>query len=102
MGTGGCFPGVKRQEREPDHRPPSSIEVRNGEAIPPLICFDGIVLNYIIKYNFTSFYVFTNMCFKLESSDCSACVYYTSYNALFKEDEVGRACSTNGGEEDCI
>jgi hypothetical protein len=28
MGTGGSFPGVKRQRREADHSPPSSAEVK--------------------------------------------------------------------------
>jgi hypothetical protein len=36
MGTGGSFPKVKRQEREADHSPPSSAEVKNGGAIRPL------------------------------------------------------------------
>jgi hypothetical protein len=27
MGTGGSFPGVKRQGREADHSPPTSAEV---------------------------------------------------------------------------
>jgi hypothetical protein len=26
MGTGGSFPGVKRQVREADHSPPTSVE----------------------------------------------------------------------------
>jgi hypothetical protein len=29
-------PGVKRLGREADHSPPSSAEVKNGGAIPPL------------------------------------------------------------------
>jgi hypothetical protein len=28
IGTGGSFPGVKRQERDADHSPPSSAEVK--------------------------------------------------------------------------
>jgi hypothetical protein len=28
--------GVKRQEREADHSPPSSVDVKNGGTIPPL------------------------------------------------------------------
>jgi hypothetical protein len=28
MGTGGFFPGVKRQVREADHSPPASAEVK--------------------------------------------------------------------------
>jgi hypothetical protein len=30
------FLGVKRSRREADHSPPSSVEVKNGGAIPPL------------------------------------------------------------------
>jgi len=30
MGTGGCFPGVKRPGREADHSPPSIAEVTNA------------------------------------------------------------------------
>jgi hypothetical protein len=29
-------PGVKRSGRENDHLPPSSVDIKNGEAIPPL------------------------------------------------------------------
>jgi hypothetical protein len=36
MGTGDDFPWVKRPGREADHSPPSSAEVKNGGAIPPL------------------------------------------------------------------
>jgi hypothetical protein len=32
----GLFPGVKRPGNEADHPPPSSAEVKNGRAIPPL------------------------------------------------------------------
>jgi hypothetical protein len=28
VGTGGCFPGVKRAVREADHSPPTSAEVK--------------------------------------------------------------------------
>jgi hypothetical protein len=35
MGTGGSSPGTKRQGREAGHSP-SSSEVKNGGAIPPL------------------------------------------------------------------
>jgi hypothetical protein len=46
IGTGGLSLGVKRQERESDHSPPSSAEVKNGRAIPPpATCIHGIVLN---------------------------------------------------------
>jgi hypothetical protein len=37
MGTGGSFPGVKWQGHEADHSLPSSAEVKNGGAIPPLL-----------------------------------------------------------------
>jgi hypothetical protein len=30
------FPRVKWQEREADNSPPSNVEVKNGEAMPPL------------------------------------------------------------------
>jgi hypothetical protein len=30
-----AFPGIKRQGREADHSPPSSVEVKNGDALPP-------------------------------------------------------------------
>jgi hypothetical protein len=33
---GALFPGVKRLGREADHSPPSSSEVKNGGAVPPL------------------------------------------------------------------
>jgi hypothetical protein len=33
---GALSPGVKRLRREADHSPPSSAEVKNGGAIPPL------------------------------------------------------------------
>jgi hypothetical protein len=36
MGTGGCFPWLRRSVREADHSYPLSVEVKNGEAIPPL------------------------------------------------------------------
>jgi hypothetical protein len=46
MGTGGSFPGAKRPGLEADHLPPSSVEVENSGAIPPLPqCLHGIVLN---------------------------------------------------------
>jgi hypothetical protein len=43
---GALSPGVKRPGREADHSPPSSAEVKNGGAIPPLpIHLHGMVLN---------------------------------------------------------
>jgi hypothetical protein len=37
MGTGGDHPGVKRQQREGDHSPPSGTKVKKGRVIPPLL-----------------------------------------------------------------
>jgi hypothetical protein len=37
MGTGTIFSRVKRQKREADHLPPSSIEVKSTGAITPLL-----------------------------------------------------------------
>jgi hypothetical protein len=46
MDTGGSFSGVKQQRLEADHSPPSSAQIKNGGAVPPLpICLHGIVLN---------------------------------------------------------
>jgi hypothetical protein len=46
VGTEGSSPGVKRPGREIDHSFPSSAEVINGGAIPPLpVRLHGIVLN---------------------------------------------------------
>jgi hypothetical protein len=43
-------PGIKRQEREAEHSPSTSAEVKNGGNIsPPPITFHGIVLKYIFK-----------------------------------------------------
>jgi hypothetical protein len=48
-GNGGTYTGdVKRQVHEDDHSLPSSSEVKNGGATPPLPkCFHSVVLNYI-------------------------------------------------------
>jgi hypothetical protein len=35
--AGALSPGVKRQGREVDHSPPTSADVKNGGAIPPLL-----------------------------------------------------------------
>jgi hypothetical protein len=37
VGTGGSFPGVKREKYEADSSPPSSAEVKNGGAVPPFL-----------------------------------------------------------------
>jgi hypothetical protein len=50
----GIYPGVKRLRRESDHSPPSSVEVKNGGAIPPLPIYpNGTVLNYMDNFIFT-------------------------------------------------
>jgi hypothetical protein len=36
-GYGGSFPGVNHPGYEADHSPPSSAEIKNGGAIPPLL-----------------------------------------------------------------
>jgi hypothetical protein len=46
MGTEGCFPGDRAAGGEADHSRPSSAEVKNGGAIPPLpLPLHGMVLN---------------------------------------------------------
>jgi hypothetical protein len=42
---GDISPGLKRPKREADHSPPSSAEVKNGGATPPLPRSHGVVLN---------------------------------------------------------
>jgi hypothetical protein len=37
MGIGGSSPEVNRPVRETDHSLPSSAEVKNGVAVPPLL-----------------------------------------------------------------
>jgi hypothetical protein len=36
VGTVGSFPGAKQKGHEADHLPPSSAEVKNSGAVPPL------------------------------------------------------------------
>jgi hypothetical protein len=46
MGTRVSFSGVKRPEREIDHSPPSSAEVKNAWSYTSTpICLLGVVLN---------------------------------------------------------
>jgi hypothetical protein len=53
---GVLFPGVKRTRLEADHSPPSSVEVKNGETIPPLpTCFNGIMFNLLSTRTTLSF-----------------------------------------------
>jgi hypothetical protein len=56
MGTGAIFPGLKPPGREADHSP-SSAEVKNSGAIPPLphrfSCHSTSLINH--RDNFTFF-----------------------------------------------
>jgi hypothetical protein len=46
IGSGGSVPGLKRPGREANHSHPSTAEVQNGMAVPPLpIRLHGVVLN---------------------------------------------------------
>jgi hypothetical protein len=47
MGTGGTFPGVKRQGREADHSPPNSCRGQENVDlyIHSPIRLDGVMLN---------------------------------------------------------
>jgi hypothetical protein len=36
MGTGGDFSGCKAEGSDADHSPPSTDDVKNGGAVPPL------------------------------------------------------------------
>jgi hypothetical protein len=50
MGVGNFSPGVKRPDRDTNHSPPSSAEVKNGGTIPPLPPMShGLVLNSLIN-----------------------------------------------------
>jgi hypothetical protein len=49
-GPGALSPGVKLPGREADHSFPSSGEVKNGGAIPPL--------PYTSSWHFTYFYIY--------------------------------------------
>jgi hypothetical protein len=73
MGAGGSLPGVKRQGLEADNSSPSSAEVKNDGAIPPLpIRLHGVVLNYIIKcrdnFTFFTFYMQREL---ISCTDCA-------------------------------
>jgi hypothetical protein len=45
MSTRGSYPGAKWLGHKADHSPPSSVEAKNGGAIPPHPCLHGTVLN---------------------------------------------------------
>jgi hypothetical protein len=44
VGTGALDPGVKRQGREADNSPPSSVEVKTGGVEPPLLHVSCLLL----------------------------------------------------------
>jgi hypothetical protein len=49
MGTGGSFPGVKRQGREADHSPPTSAEVKKMwiyTSTPPFVFMAECLISY--------------------------------------------------------
>jgi hypothetical protein len=46
MGNGATFPGVKRAGCEADHSSPSSAEVKNAAAMPPLPHAYLCLINY--------------------------------------------------------
>jgi hypothetical protein len=43
MGTGGSFPGVKRQRRDAGHSSPPTAEVKKGRTSPPLPPYASMV-----------------------------------------------------------
>jgi hypothetical protein len=47
---GVLSPGVKRQEREAEHSPPSNAEIKNGGAIPPLPRMSSRHSAWLIKH----------------------------------------------------
>jgi hypothetical protein len=54
--NGAFYPGVKRPGREADHSLPSSAEVKNGDAMPPLpTCLHGLVLNFLSSWTIFTF-----------------------------------------------
>jgi hypothetical protein len=69
MSTGGSFPGVKRPGRVPDQSPPSSAEVKNDGAKPPLPHVFSWHSAYLIKHrgNFTFFTGMLIACFLLDA-----------------------------------
>jgi hypothetical protein len=66
MGSGGCFPGVKRHEREAYYSPPSTSEIKNVGAIPPLPHTSLWLDAYLIKLR--DIFTFTFYCQKSLSS----------------------------------
>jgi hypothetical protein len=60
MGTGDSFPGDKAAGHEADHSPPSSVEFKNGGAMPPLPHTSSWHSAWSIKHrdNFTFLFFF--------------------------------------------
>jgi hypothetical protein len=50
VGTGGSYPGVKRLGLGSDHSPPSGVEVKNGEAVPPLTHVSSRYFSFYLDY----------------------------------------------------
>jgi hypothetical protein len=64
MGIRGSFPRLKRQERDADHSPPCSAEVKKSGAIPSLphmSCWYSHIVQYYLStgttYLFLSFVI---------------------------------------------
>jgi hypothetical protein len=59
MGTADSSPGVKRPGREADYSLPSTAEIKNGGAVPPLSHASSWLDAYLIKHkdNFAFFYL---------------------------------------------
>jgi hypothetical protein len=78
MGTWDSFAGVKPHGREADHSPPSSTEVKNGRAIPPLhIRLQGVVLKHRNNSTFTFYWLQFNqngciICFETFYPNCTS------------------------------
>jgi hypothetical protein len=72
MGTEGFSPGVKQPGREANNSPPSSTEVKNGGAIPPLpICHHGVMLNKLSTG--------TNVLYLLYKHTCTYTKYFITF-----------------------
>jgi hypothetical protein len=60
--TGAISPEVERPGCEADHSPPSSVEIKNGEALPPLPHMSSWHSAQLIKGQdkFTHTFIFTS------------------------------------------
>jgi hypothetical protein len=60
VGTGGSLPGVRRQEHEADHSPPSSAEVKNAWSctyIATYVVMSWCLVKHRDSFNFTTFII---------------------------------------------